>query len=165
MEFKLRHRKIVTAIVLYHMNKDKYSRDCASCKSSTETLEHLFSECTTCHPFRDSIWDLLKKRCDVSPQSTFQKTLHFLFVIFKDNKTQNQRLMNLILAFAKYTIYYARNRKLFENKDINRWDFFRNYFSKHCQLLFHAAKEKFIKHYIRQNTVFHILDNDLHIYL
>lgn len=162
MEFKIRHRKIFTATVLDQMNKDKYTKNCTFCTTSIETLEHLFLECTACNPFRDSIWEFLKKRYDFSPQGTSQKTLHFLSGLLTNNKIQNQRIINLILAFGKYTIYYARNLKLFENKDINRWDF-KNYFNKHCQLLFHAAKEGFIKHYICQNTVFHILENDLHI--
>lgn len=112
-DFRLRHRKIFTSIILHQLNKEKYSRDCASCRAFAESLEHLFLECAICQPFKNIISDILKRRRDFSPQSETQKDL---FNIKKGDKLQNKRLINLILAFARYTIYHARNLTLFENK-------------------------------------------------
>lgn len=114
-EFKIRHRKIVTCTMLYQINKEKYSKNSASCKLSTENLEHIFLECTSSHPFKNLIWDLLRRRCNFFPQNQTLQDFHFLFGIFKKEKSQNKKLINMILAFAKHTIYYARNVTLHEN--------------------------------------------------
>lgn len=162
-DFKLRHRKIYTGIILHQINKHKYGRDCAVCVSAPETLEHMFFECAVCQPFLSQVRELLEKHCGLKRTNEQHWKWTFLFGLDKETTTKGKRLLNLILAFARHTLYLARNLMLHEGKKTNRWAYFTNTFKAHCTTL-HKGKKGIIEHlYTTNNTLFQTTqDGTLH---
>lgn len=50
LDFKLRHNRIYTKVVIHQMNKN-VSRECYICETETETLMHIFFECKELEEF------------------------------------------------------------------------------------------------------------------
>lgn len=150
-DFKLIHRKIYTGIILHQINKHKFSRDCAVCVSAPETLDHMFYECAVCQPFLGQVSELLVKHCGLGKAHAQQWRWMFLFRLDNETAPKRKRLMNLILAFARHTIYLARNLMLHKQKRTNRWAHFTNMFKAHCITLHRGGKE-FWNTYTQQTT-------------
>lgn len=142
-DFKIRHRRILTGIILHQINKNVYGRDCTVCKEKEEDMEHLFLHCPICVRFAEQVKNLLWIRCGLKIPEGDDGRWILLFGLTKKVKRTNMQLINILLATARHTIYTARNYKLYENKDIDRWIFFKNSLRDHIKTVYSANPAHF----------------------
>ena len=138
LDFKIRHRRIFTSIILHQISKDKYARRCYVCKEEDEDIEHLFLRCKELKDFQEKLWELLADNCGTAiPQEERKWT--FLFGIGK-RKEKEKDLINMILAFARQAAFNRRNYALYEGKGKNAWTLFTCTLKAHLKLVFGGGK-------------------------
>lgn len=166
-EFKLRHRKLYTGLILHQIDK-KIGRGCTVCGVAEETLLHLLIECVVCQEVWRRMEERLKQRCNFKMDKIKDLfTMLFGTNTWKKKTTINGKLINLLLSFLHHVIYISRNFKLFENKVINIWTLFRSQFVQHCNTRHIHDEDWFINTYMQQNNIFQIsnMDNSLQIFI
>ena len=150
-DYKIRHRRIFTGVILHQINKNVYGRDCTVCKEKEEDIEHLFLKCPACIRFTEQVKNLLMDCCSLKiPDGNDGKWI-LLFGLTEKVRGKNNKLINILLATARHTIYTARNYKLYENKDIDRWTFFANSL-KHYIRTIYTVKPAHFKRTFQDNA-------------
>ena len=101
---RLLHRILPTEKYL-HICNIKNSPNCTFCKSSVETIEHLFWECRIVSQFWKDLLDLIHDKCYHCTRFHFSPEL-VLFGVAKDITTDKP--MDLIILLAKHHIYKCK---------------------------------------------------------
>lgn len=134
-EYRIRHRRIFTAVILRQIDKDRYKRTCVRCEKEDETLEHLVLSCSSLVPFWVAVCGLLARCCAWSAPTEQELYWTLIFGLPENSKTSDIWTTNLVLAVARHAIVVARNCALYDNKKVNTWQFFKNWLRRHLRAL------------------------------
>ncbi|XP_045897468.1 uncharacterized protein LOC123964664 [Micropterus dolomieu] len=115
-EFKIRHRRIFTGVVLSHVDAERFSRVCAVCGTDDETLEHLFLRCPELVSFWVAVCSLLARCCAWAADSETGLIWTMLFGLPKGARSPCPWAINIVMALARQAVYRARNYRLFGDK-------------------------------------------------
>uniref|UniRef100_A0A8C7X432 Reverse transcriptase domain-containing protein n=1 Tax=Oryzias sinensis TaxID=183150 RepID=A0A8C7X432_9TELE len=153
-EFKIRHRKIYTCIVLHQINKERYVRTCPVCGEVPETLEHIFLECAVVMPFLQEVRDILKTRCAFEWTEEIEWRWAALFGVQRGRRRPGWRLADLVLAVGRYVIYRARTLRLKEGRTTDRTKLFRHILKGHLLMLYRMGPDKLLRQTSADQTLF-----------
>lgn len=142
-DFKIRHRRIFTGIVLHQINKNKYNRECSMCGLYDEDIEHIFLHCPCIVPFRQQLKTLLMDKANMKQQNNTDWNWTTLFGVREKDQDRNIELMNVVLAFARYATFIKRNSALYDKRTLDVWKLFSNMITTHIQLLWTAEMDTF----------------------
>ncbi|KAM3585022.1 uncharacterized protein V6R79_005185 [Siganus canaliculatus] len=161
LDFKIKHRKIFTGIMLHQINRE-HGRGCTRCGQLEEDLEHIFLDCAVCHQVWEKIDKLLEKRCGFKMEVQMKRYIH-LFGLMDNEKRRsiNRRLINWILSFTRHAMYVSRNISRFERRTSNIWTLFENSFTHHVNILFQQQREWAMDTLAKNNTVLNLMENDV----
>ena len=149
MDFKIRHRRVFTSIILHQICKEKYKRCCYVCKTEDEDLEHLFLKCHELRSFHEKLWSFIQDKCGIQiPEAEKEWTLFFGL---NGGKNKLTNIVNMVLAFARQAIFNRRNYALYEEKMKNVWTLFTCTLKAHLKLLFMVEGREFAQFYT-ENT-------------
>ena len=139
LDFKIRHRRVFTGIILHQICKTKYQRTCCVCEKEEEDQQHIFLECQALDSFMEKLWTLLKEKCRTDIKDTERRwTLLFGVKEKKNNRLMN--LVNMILAFARQGVFQRRNYALYEGLKKEVWPLFSGSLKAHLKLLLLSGK-------------------------
>lgn len=159
-DFKIRHRRIFTSIVLHQIHKDKFNRMCAVCGKEEEDFEHLILCCSALKVFRAYIKDLVTVGCGVKDMTGILWDWTWCFGLPKTRVGQETGLPNTCLAFARQAVLIRRNYALFENKTMDLKRLFANSIKAHWTTLY-AYKKDLMEDYIsEENKLFWVDDGN-----
>lgn len=105
-QYRIIHRTIATN---YFLNKIQYTDNpnCTFCNINTETIEHLFWECTYVQQLLNT---LFKDKCNLY----YVNKVNFILGIL-DNALETYKAHNTLFLFIKRYIYNSRVRKIKPN--------------------------------------------------
>lgn len=112
LDFKLRHNRIYTKVVIHQINKN-VNRECDVCKSDPETLMHVFVECKELDIFHVNVKKLMSDEWGKDVSGNEWKKL-FLFGESTNCKDTKVNLCNFVPSHARYAIWARRNLAYFE---------------------------------------------------
>lgn len=113
-QYRLIHRLLPTEKFL-HIRQLVDSSLCLFCKQETETIQHLFWDCTIISQFWSKLLNLLQNKCsDCKNLQFFEKFI--LFGLSNDNSSDS--VLDLIILHAKFFIYKCKLQKIIPNVDI-----------------------------------------------
>lgn len=138
--FKLRHRRYYTCIVLHQIHKLQHSRLCAVCGVGEEDFAHLCLECPELAVYRGYIRQLLVGRCGVGEGLLKEWDWVWLFGLPRQGGGPKAMQANTVLALARHAVVLRRNLAVFERKIVAVRALFRNLLRAHLGLL-HVCKE------------------------
>ncbi|KAG7456442.1 hypothetical protein JOB18_042027, partial [Solea senegalensis] len=153
-DFKIRHRRIFSGVILHQMNSAIYERVCTVCNKNDETLEHIFLTCPICEVFITRVKNLLTAHCKLSSKDITDWEWTWLFGYSHKKEGINTTLINILLSIARHTIFIARNYALYEDVQINRWLFFTSMVKSHLRLLKDAYKATFQETFLTNNSLY-----------
>ena len=142
VQYKFIHRKIKTRQNLFYANlqNDIY---CTRCKAHTETLNHIFIECSS----STKLWEQLKeqaKRLLNTERLTWHTpkviTIGFLDENIKTNALK-QTLEDMRLAYF-HAIWTSRNKSMWDSEDINPQILYKDRLKKIFSHRFHKAQKQ-----------------------
>ncbi|CAJ1079161.1 uncharacterized protein mettl17 isoform X1 [Xyrichtys novacula] len=143
LDFKIKHRRIFTGIVLHQINKGKYERKCKKCNEQDEDLEHLFLDCSLVRAFYSTIRRTIQSACNFHCGSDTEWTLLFLFGLKKNSAHQHTHIINTILSYTRFSVWTVRNYALYENRTLSLLPFFKTLFLNHLKNCFFANPDTF----------------------
>ena len=113
-QYRLIHRLLPTEKFL-HIRQLVDSSLCLFCKQETETIQHLFWDCTIISQFWSKLLNLLQNKCsDCKNLQFFEK-----FILFGlSNDDSSDSVLDLIILHAKFFIYKCKLQKIIPNVDI-----------------------------------------------
>lgn len=115
--FRMLHRCLPVNSFLYYKINCVRSPLCEFCKSSVESIEHLFFSCSIVKCFWDKISNVLK---DVSIDNCNIDQDAVVFNNFKEIcSTKYYDLYSIVLSEGRDLIWRQRNGKKFDNKTVN----------------------------------------------
>lgn len=155
LDFRIRHRRIFTGIVLHQIHKNVYQRQCAVCRLEDEDIEHLLLRCTSLTAHRERVKTLLTDHCGLNELTEAQWDWTYLFGLQGKAQKRNNLLINTVLAFARNAAWMRRNFALYENKDISTERLFANILKAHLRLLYAADNELFKSCFMTHTTLLH----------
>lgn len=150
LDFKIRHRRIFTGIVLHQINKRVYNRECAVCGCGEEDIEHLFLYCNELGVFMERVKCVLIDHCGLK-ENNIDWDWTFLFGL---PARKANRLMNIVLSLARLAIWSRRNYAFYEGKRICVQRLFANCLRAHLRLLHGADRDAFFGHFGDENSLF-----------
>ena len=139
LDFKIRHRRIFTGIILHQICKTKYVRKCCVCEEEDEDQEHIFLECKDLDCFMEKLETLLKNKCQTDIKCS-EKKWTFLFGVKEKKNNELMNLANMILAFARQAVFARRNYALYEGLKKDVWPIFTCSLKAHLKLLLLSGK-------------------------
>jgi len=146
-DFKLRHRRLFTGIVLHQIHKNKFQRTCAVCRREDEDIEHLFLRCSELQTFQAHVRRILRSGCGMTDGELTQWEWLWLFGLPK-KKSNKTVAVNTLLAFARHAVLFKRNEALFADKKVDIFSLFNNLFKAHLKILFAYKREWCVKHFV-----------------
>ena len=117
LDFKIRHRRIFTCIVLHQMHREVYERTCKVCEDDDEDVNHLLVYCSELVDFWGKIKGLLGG-CSVT-DCWEDRGWELTVLLGVDKKYKNWGVINMILGFARRAIFNRRNYALYENRKLD----------------------------------------------
>lgn len=158
-EFKIRHRKYFTGIVLHQIHKEKFSRMCSVCETEEEDFEHLIWSCTALRTFREYIRELLTKGCGVKMTRGTSWDWTWCFGLPKNAGGRRMDIANACLAFARRAVLLRRNLALFEGKKTDVETLFKSNIKAYWKTIY-AFKKDLLKEWMDENNLLFQEDND-----
>ncbi|CAJ1079166.1 hypothetical protein JOB18_042027%2C partial [Xyrichtys novacula] len=161
LDFKIKHRRIFTGIVLHQINKGKYERKCKKCNEQDEDLEHLFLDCSLVRAFYSTIRRTIQSACNFHCGSDTEWTLLFLFGLKKNSAHQHTHIINTILSYTRFSVWTVRNYALYENRTLSLLPFFKTLFLNHLKNCFFAIPDTFNQLLNTGHTLFTVHQNNI----
>ncbi|KAK9517572.1 hypothetical protein VZT92_022931 [Zoarces viviparus] len=140
-DFKLRHRRYYSSIVLHQIHKLKFQRLCPVCGLEDEDFEHLILRCGALSGFKTYVCQFLKTGCGATAAQLAEWDRVWLFGLLRQGRGGITMQVNTLLSFARHAAVLRRNYALFENKKVNVKELFKNLLKAHLGLL-HAWREE-----------------------
>jgi len=170
-DFKLAHNAIFTMEKLHKIGKTE-DNICKHCNADIETLEHMIFECPKIKSFITYIRNITHELLYELPSNIFNKLDFksiYLFGLHIKSERINVIFCNLMLSCARYTVYKARNIKVYFNRtiDIQRlFQFNLKMYIQQCHDYFinNKNQDMFNKLIVQQNPLI-TCDSDVQIRL
>ncbi|KAM3585573.1 uncharacterized protein V6R79_021317 [Siganus canaliculatus] len=131
LDFRLRHRRIFTGVVLHQVHRELFSRTCAVCLDGDEDVAHLFWHCTGLAEFWEFLFSVLKEHCGCTLTSLTHWTALF-------GLPTKKTLCNTILSLARLAIWTRRNIALHEHRTVSVCTIWKTITKSHFRTLHHA---------------------------
>lgn len=147
MDFKLKHNRIFTNVVIHQINK-KVKRECDICEKEPENLIHLFFECEELNDFFGKLKGMLKKNWGREWIEKLNWKKAMFFGVGEKTKTVNVNLLNYVLSHARYAVWLRRNLAHFEGKKISVWSYFESVLRKDVFLVWKYEKVDFERFFV-----------------
>ena len=103
-QFKIIHRILATNRLLFKMKISNYDL-CTFCTSASESISHLFWDCTIIKNLWFRVFEELKIR-EIFPLVVVNEKL-IMFFGYKEDTVENTKLLNILIVMIKYFIYKA----------------------------------------------------------
>lgn len=153
LDFRVRHRRIYTGVILHQINK-KCLHVCSVCKIADKTLEHVFLECIELLNFKVHLKQLLGKQCRYVCNDVCEWDYHVLFGLTERMSGVNQNVVNLILSVARSAVFLRRNLALHEGRVVDIWVYFVSYYKAFFSLYFSRGVDFFTDAFMGGNSLF-----------
>lgn len=157
--YRLRHRRVFTAVSLHQIDKEKSSRTCAVCRMEDENFEHFWFECTVAQVLRDFVKDLLIKKCRMVGLEGEEWDWVWCFGVIGKHSRYNVTLINYLLCFARHVHLITRNWALYDNKRVSQVAVFKSLVKFNLGILFEYDKDWFVALWGEKND-FCIIEDD-----
>ncbi|KAM3585561.1 uncharacterized protein V6R79_020990 [Siganus canaliculatus] len=131
LDFKLRHRRIFTGVVLHQVHRELFSRTCAVCLDGDEDVTHLFWHCAGLAEFWEFLFSVLREHCGFT--QTWITQWRVLFGLH-----HKKSLCNTVLALARLAIWTRRNIALHEHRTVAAHTIWKTIIRSHFRTLHHA---------------------------
>lgn len=163
LDFKLRHNRIYTKVVLHQINKN-IDRNCDVCKTVPETLMHVFFECKELDAFHEKLKTLIKINWGKNVERDEWKIL-FLFGDCVNCKDVKVNFCNYVLSQARYAVWARRNLAYYEGKHVEICTMFKIVLRKNIFLMLkYLCKDVFDKAFINDCDLISV-DDEGKLYL
>lgn len=157
LDFKLRHNRIYTKVVLHQINKN-LNRECDVCRAAPETLMHVFLECKELDVFHEKLKGLIKDNWGEKVKQDDWKTL-FLFGDCVGHKDVKVNLCNYVLRHARYAVWARRNLAFYEGKNVDICTMFKSVLRKNTYLMWkYLEKDVFEKAFLTDCNLINVDD-------
>ena len=115
--YRITHHILPVNQYLYSLSRIVKSPKCILCEQYEESLSHIFFHCKVVNPTLVYISDLLSQ---VSKSTVSITAFNIVFNIFQESKIKNLNvLLLIILAEARWSIWYCRNLHKFQEKKVD----------------------------------------------
>ena len=151
LDFKIRHRRIFTCIVLHQMHRKVYERTCKVCEDEDEDVNHLLVYCSELVDFWGKIKELLGG-CSVT-DCWEDRGWELTVLLGVDKKYKNWGVINMILGFARRAIFNRRNYALYENRKLDVWKLYVNEWKRHLRMMYVVNESLFISMFVESTSV------------
>lgn len=153
LDFRVRHRRIYTGIILHQINKECL-RLCSVCKKDDETLELVFLECVELVNFKVRLKELLETKCRYECNDVSEWDYHVLFGLTQRMSGVNDNVVNLILSVARRAIFLRRNLALHEGRLVVLGDYFVGHYKAFFSIYFSLGVDFFTDAFMGGNNLF-----------
>ena len=116
-QWKVIHNAIFTEHILFLMNMSNSL--CHFCKGNTETITHLFYDCTIIKRTISEIEDKINCILGADIQPKINLSSANLVLGFLHENSQARNFVNLILILSKWEIWKLRNKIKFDNRQFS----------------------------------------------
>ena len=162
LDFKTRHRRLYTGVVLHQIHRDLFGRVCSVCKSGDEDLEHVFFNCGKLRGTHTIIQDILIRYCGLTIMSDAEWKWTMLFGVCPKPRT-NAHLVNTVLATARATIWCRRNFAMYEQKQVPLERLYLGNLGAHFRSVWECEPDRFKDIFTPWTTLFRVEGSTLHL--
>ena len=162
LDFKTRHGRLYTGVVLHQIHRDLFGRVCSVCKSGDEDLEHVFFNCGKLRGTHTIIQDILIRYCGLTIMLDAEWKWTMLFGVCPKPRT-NAHLVNTVLATARATIWCRRNFAMYEQKQVPLERLYLGNLRAHFRSVWECEPDRFKDIFTPWTTLFRVEGSTLHL--
>ena len=159
LDFKIRHRRIFTCIILHQMLRGVYGRTCMVCERRDEDFNHIFVYCCELAEFWGKIKGLLGG-CSVG-DCWVDRGWELSVLLGVNRKYKNWKTINMILGFARRAIFNRRKFAMYERRKLDVWRLFVNEWKRHLRMLYVVDEALFVSMFVESAGVCGVNENGI----